>query len=242
MAEAEARPIKMKELESRTGVSREAIHFYMREGLLPEPERPKRNVAHYSEEHVLRIKAIKRLQEERFLPLGRIKTILEGTDLSDRPAGDALEVFEHQTLALVSGDLPTPSRSVTELSRSSGLTEDDIRDLAAAGVIDTRQAGTRQSVDFRDASIVELWGRLLATGFGRSPLYGPGFLGRYVAALGAIAEQEVDEFLEAFGDLPTGEAAEMAAQGIELSNEIIARMRTQLLLRRLHARTEVGAR
>ena len=34
--------MKMKELEARTGVGREAIRFYIREGLLPEPERPKR--------------------------------------------------------------------------------------------------------------------------------------------------------------------------------------------------------
>ena len=57
-------PLKMKDLETRTDVSREAIHFYLREGLLPEPERPKRNVAHYNEGHVARIKLIKRLQEE----------------------------------------------------------------------------------------------------------------------------------------------------------------------------------
>jgi DNA-binding transcriptional MerR regulator len=66
--------LKMKDLEARTGLTRQAIHFYLREGLLPEPERPKRNVAHYSEEHVDRIKLIKRLQEEKFLPLGVIKT------------------------------------------------------------------------------------------------------------------------------------------------------------------------
>jgi DNA-binding transcriptional MerR regulator len=238
MAEAEARPIKMKELEERTGVSREAIHFYLREGLLPEPERPKRNVAHYSEDHVRRIRAIKRLQEERFLPLGRIKTILEGAELADSPTGDALEVFEHQTLALVSGHLPTPNRSLQALSSSSGVSENDIRALATAGVIQIQATDGGQTVDFRDASIVELWGRVLELGFERSPAYGPGFLARYAEALGAITEKEVDEFLDAFGDVPTGEAAEMAAQGIELSNEILTRMRTQALLRRLHARTE----
>jgi DNA-binding transcriptional MerR regulator len=230
----------MKELEARTGVSREAIHFYMREGLLPEPERPKRNVAHYSEEHVLRIRAIKRLQEERFLPLGKIKAVLESADLSDGTTGDALGVFEHQTLALVSGDAPTANRSLRELSRSTGISEDDIRALASAGVIEIEGPKTRPSVDFRDASIVELWGRLLALGFDRSPNYNAEYLERYADVFRTIAVQEVDEFLEAFGDIPTGEAAEMAAQGIELFNEIIARMRTQAVLRRLHERIEPG--
>ena len=40
-----ARRLKMKDLERTTGVGREAIRFYIREGLLPEPERPSRNVA-----------------------------------------------------------------------------------------------------------------------------------------------------------------------------------------------------
>ena len=69
-------PLKMKDLEAETGVSREAIHFYLREGLLPEPNRPKRNVAHYSNEHVVRIRAIKQLQQDRALSLGAIKQIL----------------------------------------------------------------------------------------------------------------------------------------------------------------------
>ena len=57
--------LKMKDLEAETGVSREAIHFYLREGLLPAPEKPKRNVAYYSDEHVVRIRAIKRLQQDQ---------------------------------------------------------------------------------------------------------------------------------------------------------------------------------
>ena len=79
--------LKMKDLEARTGLSRQAIHFYLREGLLPEPHRPKRNVAHYSEEHVARIKLIKRLQEEKFLPLGVIKNMLADADTPRRGCG-----------------------------------------------------------------------------------------------------------------------------------------------------------
>ena len=48
----------MKELESLTGVGREAVRFYIKQGILPPPDKPKKNVAHYSEEHVLRIKVL----------------------------------------------------------------------------------------------------------------------------------------------------------------------------------------
>ena len=69
--------MKMKELESQTGVNREAIRFYIREGLLPEPEKPRRNVAYYTKEHVERIRLIKKLQDEHFLPLKRVKAVLD---------------------------------------------------------------------------------------------------------------------------------------------------------------------
>ena len=54
--------MKMKELEAATGIGRETIRYYIREGLLPEPVRPKRNVATYGREHVKRLNLIRRLQ------------------------------------------------------------------------------------------------------------------------------------------------------------------------------------
>jgi hypothetical protein len=38
--------LKMRDLERLTGVHRETIRVYFRAGLLPAPDRPKRNVAH----------------------------------------------------------------------------------------------------------------------------------------------------------------------------------------------------
>ena len=63
---------------ARPGVGRETIRFYIREGLLPEPERPGRNVAWYDESFVERIALIKELQQKRFLPLQVIKAIVAG--------------------------------------------------------------------------------------------------------------------------------------------------------------------
>jgi hypothetical protein len=112
-----------------------------------------------------------------------------------------------------------------------------IRALAEAGVVVLLGPQEDPALDFRDAAIVEDWGRILALGFDRSSAYDASFLARYAAVLRETAEQEVEEFLDAFGELPAGETAEMAARGIELSNEIIGRMRTQALLRQLHDRT-----
>ena len=53
-------PIRV--LIKKTGATRQAIHFYIKEGILPRPLKIGRNVAYYSEEHVKRLKQIK---EER---------------------------------------------------------------------------------------------------------------------------------------------------------------------------------
>jgi DNA-binding transcriptional MerR regulator len=70
--------LKMKELAEASGVSAGTIKHYLREGLLPEPVRTSRNMAYYPPEFVDRIRLIKQLQEERFMPLRLIRTVLEG--------------------------------------------------------------------------------------------------------------------------------------------------------------------
>ncbi|HMY59542.1 MAG TPA: MerR family transcriptional regulator, partial [Pseudomonadota bacterium] len=72
--------LRMKDLCARTGLPRQAIHFYIREGLLPEGRKTGRNMAYYGEEHIERIALIRRLQEERFLPLRAIKVVLGAKD------------------------------------------------------------------------------------------------------------------------------------------------------------------
>jgi DNA-binding transcriptional MerR regulator len=72
--------LKISELSERSGVSAGTIRYYIREGLLGEGEdilRTSRNMAYYPSEYVERITLIKRLQEERFMPLRVIKGALE---------------------------------------------------------------------------------------------------------------------------------------------------------------------
>src|ERR1035438_8940795 len=76
----ERRLLKMSELAERSGVSPGTIRYYLREGLLGEGSdvvRTSRNMAYYPPEYVERIVLIKRLQEERFMPLRVIKGALE---------------------------------------------------------------------------------------------------------------------------------------------------------------------
>ncbi len=69
--------LRMKELSDASGVSAATIKHYLREGLLPEPVKTSRNMAYYPAESVERIRLIKQLQEERYMPLKVIRDLLE---------------------------------------------------------------------------------------------------------------------------------------------------------------------
>src|SRR4051812_21300824 len=71
------RSMRMAELAAKSGVARETIHFYLREGLLPRPEKGGVTVAYYGEEHLERLRIIRRLREEKYLPIAAIRRILE---------------------------------------------------------------------------------------------------------------------------------------------------------------------
>src|SRR5207248_773021 len=73
------RLLKMSELAERSGVSPGTIRYYLREGLLGAGRdivRTSRNMAYYPPEYVERIALIKRLQQQRFMPLRVIKDAL----------------------------------------------------------------------------------------------------------------------------------------------------------------------
>lgn len=97
----EERVFKLEELAEEASVSARTVRYYVQRGLLPKPDFRGRDTV-YTEEHLLRLRAIRRLQE-RFLPLDAIQTELlsrsleelrelaEGRDFRS-PAGVTVEV------------------------------------------------------------------------------------------------------------------------------------------------------
>jgi DNA-binding transcriptional MerR regulator len=69
--------MRIGELVRRTGVPKETIHFYLREGLIRKPRRSGTHVADYNAAHVDRILLIKELRDSFFLPIAEIKKILK---------------------------------------------------------------------------------------------------------------------------------------------------------------------
>lgn len=231
--------MKMKELEERTGVGREAIRFYIREGLLPEPEKPRRNVAIYSDDHVERICLIRKLKDERFLPLGVIKELLDDPALSESSAGfHGLERILSARLGANSSD----EVLVEDFLDARSLDKEDLEAMSEAGLITFLQTSEGPALRGQDVRIAGIWADLIDAGFdGYDPNDGPdevsGF-SRYLDAAENLAEEEVEAFYNVIPDTHSIEdAAAIAERGISLVEELFSILHGRAILRRVSERS-----
>lgn len=234
--------LKMRELEQATGVGRETIRFYIREGLLPEPERLKRNVARYSDVHVDRLKEIKRLQQERFLPLNVIKTIVKAQDTASETGIEGFVGLENALYPLLGDPEKLEPRRLEEVAAEVGLPIAEVDELAVLGFINVDERGGERWLDTRNARIVTLWKGIRDAGFTEEKGYGPDTWAVYGTFVGWLVQEEVNSFYSILPDqVGQGEAATMAAEGIRILNEILPLMRTDRIIRAVEEISQRGA-
>ncbi len=224
--------IKMKELEARSGFSREAIRFYIREGILPEPEKPKRNVAYYSDLHIKRLVAIKYMQQEREMSLARIKAILSSGEFDSIANPSSLSGLEQLLPALVDGSAHAEDRLLSEVILETGIPEIEVANIAAKGIISILEKDGEQRLGFRDVIILKKWGEARDAGYSAAKGYDVTFLELYQRSMEQLAKVEIDQFFSVFSDeLDSDTAAATAARGIEVANEILRQIHTKALVK-----------
>lgn len=118
--------MRMAELARESGVSRETIHYYLREGLLPRPVKGGKTVAYYDESHLERLALIRRLREEKYLPLAVIRRVVEAG-----PEGPTDRDVD--TLSDVLSIDPTMRRSLAELATPDSESERVALELGLLG-------------------------------------------------------------------------------------------------------------
>ena len=122
------RPLRMKDLERITGVSRSTIHYYARLSLLTPPKKTGKTMAYYDGRHVQELEKIKGLKAQGY-PINYIKEMLSAggevgpgtqaecvearrTDRRQKIMDKAVQIFArkgyHQT-------------NVTEIARAAGV-------------------------------------------------------------------------------------------------------------------------
>ncbi len=231
--------MRMRELEARSGVGRETIRFYIRGGLLPEPARAARNSASYSEAHVTRLVAIKRLQEERFLPLAVIRGLLDREDGGDADRWlepDAFPGLDAVLRARIDHDAPRVP--VAAALAAAGGTTDLLAEAVENAIVTVDAAGTLTA---RDAAILRTLGDLDRIGFSKDAGFTPGMLRMYADFIDWVTTQEMRFFFEhTAGQVDEPKAADMAELGIGAVNDLLALLRTRALLAKLERRRRVA--
>jgi DNA-binding transcriptional MerR regulator len=215
----------MSELAEASGVSAGTIKHYLREGLLPEPVKTSRNMAYYPADFVDRIKLIKQLQEERFMPLKVIKGMLD----EDPDRAKALVELEDRILerALAGEEKRT---SASEVKRRYHMPAEVLARLEELGVLSRNSRGYSPS----DVRIVEAISRFRAGGYDERIGFTVYDTLRYKRVLQDLVKEEVSVLMERLaGEMDTEDAVELIEAGSEPLQELIAALHSKLLIAEL---------
>ena len=206
--------MKMRELEQRSGVRREMIQFYFRNGLLPQPSRPKPNVADYGEQHVRGILAIRRLQSERRLSIDEIKQALQGKSAALAP--DA-RVFQHLDelfdARMGAEEHLVPLSSIKDRNPNA---ERDAKAMHRVGAIRLVSRKGQKYLSHVDAQIVAIWGDMRMAGYTEETGFEAEVVSIYVGRAKDLAKAEVEAYLERVPKhYPPEQSAKFARTGLD---------------------------
>ena len=226
--------IKMSELSKRSGVPGPTIKHYIREGLLPGPEvRTSRNMAYYDARLAGRIRVIKELQAERFLPLRVIGELLEPAP-SDRIRADRDAAARKQlgSLAPVVGAqddrTSTQRRKRSEVMKTFGVSKAELDSLEKAGVLDLRGEGETAGYSGIDIKLLDILADVRRLGLGE--VFPISVAEPYMAAVKKLVELEIDIFRHrALSAQLPAPLPEVAKQAVELGERLVVNLRAKLL-------------
>jgi DNA-binding transcriptional MerR regulator len=209
--------LKISELADRSDVSVGTIKHYLREGLLPEPVKTSRNMAYYPEDFVERIRLIKQLQEERFMPLRVIKSMLD--DEPERARAMVELEGEEQTRV-----------SAAEVSKRFEVPQEVLDRLEELGVLTPSTRGYSAS----DVRILEAISRFRAGGYSEKIGFTVYDTVRYKRALEDLVREEVRVLTERLaGEKSPDEVVALIEAGAEPLRDLIAALHTKLLVAEL---------
>jgi DNA-binding transcriptional MerR regulator len=219
----------MSELAERSGVSAATIKHYLREGLLGaegEVVRTSRNMAYYPPAFVDRVRLIKRLQEERFMPLRVIRELIG----SDPERASRLIELEDRIIERAIAERETGRVSRAKVRETYEVPPNVLERLEELGVL----TPTGRGYDADDVQIIEAISRFRASGYEQAIGFTVYDTLRYRQALEPLVEEEVRVLLDRLaGKVEVDRAAEIISRGADPLRELIGAMHSKLLLAEL---------
>ena len=229
--------MKMRELEERTGVNRETIRVYLREGLVPQPVRPTANTAEYGKEHVRAVLAVRKLVRGLGMTLPQIKAMLAGKE-AERPLNAAAySHFEDIVASRFGVRRGTVTLASMQAQNPHAAADADV--LHRLGIIEMLDDGGQAMVSVTDAALVNIWGSMRDVGFDEAHGFPPELLGYYEEAAELVAGKEAQLFFEQLGRrFGEEEAASMLEFGLPAMLNFFGILRQRAFLRNIRALAE----
>ena len=245
---------RMKDLCDESGLGRQAIHFYIQQGLLPEGHKTGRNMAYYTEGHLERLRLIRRLQDEQFLPLKAIRAVLSAYEDDDENGGEALlgeGAFSpgqqrlitavQQRLKATLGDAhPERTTPVAPLLARLNIDPQDFVELVELGLIAVTHDGPAkgqgkkprsplgQLMDARmredDVWLIELLSSLRKMGLSRELGFLPSDLTIIDDAVSALFRKETKLLRQRLAHVDAETAATLVEHALPIMNQLLVRL------------------
>ena len=217
--------LKMSELAERSGVSAGTIKHYLREGLLDdggEVVRTSRNMAWYPPAFVERIRLIKRLQEERYMPLRVIKDVMDSDPARAAALLELEDRIRERAVAAAENGRVDPDEAV----RRYEVPRNVLDRLGHLGVLTPATEG----YDADDLRIIAAIARFRAGGYDERLGFTVFDTLRYREALGPLVQEEVRTLLDRLaGEVDVDRAVEIIASGAEPLRELIGAVHSKML-------------
>jgi DNA-binding transcriptional MerR regulator len=207
--------LKISELVQRTHVSKETVHYYVREGLLPKPRKRGRNIADYDAGYVERIRLIKELQDRYFLPLAIIKNILKYQKKS--PEGQSLLSLRREYFRPVDQLLPSEVEGEEAFLKATELGRRWLARMEEWGIISPEIRNGRKIYSQDDITLGKLVLEMDRVGIGVKDGFDAEALKHYRDLFREIVVMSHKYYFEAtLGKLPPEEFSRRIVQGREI--------------------------
>jgi DNA-binding transcriptional MerR regulator len=207
--------VKIGDLVQRTQVSKETVHFYIREGLLPKPRKLGRNVAEYDEHFIERIRLIKELQDRYYLPLAVIGNILKNQKRSSE--GRSILSLRREYFQPVDHLLPKEVSGEEAFLKATGLGKNWLAKMEAWGIITPEVVKGRKTYSQDDITIGKLVVKMDKIGLGVRNGFNPEALKYYRDLFREIVVMSHKYYMEgALGKVAPDEFSKRMLQGREI--------------------------
>jgi len=217
--------LRAGQLAKLAGVSLPTIKHYVNEGLIPKPIKTGKTMAYYDEACIDRIKLIKKLQKEKFLPLDVIKRALD--------SGSAYEEeLELGQAILKSYKLPQDTRPISErrIEKHTSYPINKIHLLEQQNIVlpTIREGG--KYYDAIDCSIIEIMKRREKLGLPFD--HSIETIKLYRDAMQNAVEGDIRLFAQQIlGDISTKQAVKFMTEVDDLLDNFVVLIRQKMLRR-----------